>query len=435
VTRLLLGIGAFTPTITLLFLAVAPPGDENTDLVSYYRPLALNLLDGRGLVVEDERALLWQPPGFPDLVRPVMVPATYRTPGYSLLLVPVYAVMRILPISEVTALRAFTVTWTVLTGMIMCALACAIWRSRRAALLVGLLWITYPFALWLTEQNNTETPFLTVFYGALLLLFTTILRGGRAYRRYFAVGVLFGIAALIRPSAFGVVAAAAVAVVVLSVDQALRARLACVALVLAGNLVVLLPWQVWLFQQSGQLTLLAGNAGVHNLRLGMTSTLANSRGDLFVTDDVRALKWKLVERREEIDSTWDYARVLVDEFRAQPIAMTRWTLLRFAQSWYSTASGSYQELILLIQIPYLVLIGCATWRGWRRGADARRWTIVLWAFGLYFWVTSSATYSLLRYLIPGVGVWLLLLPALLPRITPRRASDAPGTITTKSAAA
>jgi len=401
--------------VGIAFAVIGIDAETSSDLNVYYRPLATSLLEGRGL----EYA-----PG---------APATYQLPGYGVLLVPVYAAVRGWGISEAHGLALFTLLCTTLTSVFIAATARQLWGTRLAAFVAAALWITYPFGLWMNTQFNNEVPFLMVLYAGVWVLVVALQRGIPAYRLYLLTGILLGMATLIRATGIGMLPLAALAVVVVGVRLPLRARLIGAALILSGGLVTILPWQVWLMQNTSQFTFLAGNAGVRNLSMGMTAALASNRSDVFVTEDVEALKPELVLRRDEVRSVGDFTRVLWEEFQQQPLAMTRYFFVRIIQTWYSTSSGRYQEISLWVQLPYLLLFALALVRSWRWGGVRRRWLIVFSLFVLYFWGTSTITFSLLRYLIPGLGFWMILLPALIPHAVLSDASTAVATTTQSDA--
>ena len=62
-----------------------------------------------------------------------------------------------------------------LTSVLVYLLAQSVW-GPLPALISALIWMTYPFALWLTKQQGSEMPFLVVFYGGVYLFWRALLR-------------------------------------------------------------------------------------------------------------------------------------------------------------------------------------------------------------------------------------------------------------------
>src|SRR5215472_749217 len=129
-----------------LFLVVLPDRwaqNESTDYARFYRPVAENLMAGKGLVTPDGSFAVRYPPGYPLLLA------------------------GILELARVTSARE-SVLFLSLNGLVVLAIPLLIFGiastvfDQSTALLAGALAATYPLYLWLTKQPNTEIPFLPV---------------------------------------------------------------------------------------------------------------------------------------------------------------------------------------------------------------------------------------------------------------------------------
>jgi uncharacterized membrane protein len=156
--------------------------DLNNDFSTYYRPVAKNLLDGRGLVTTTGEFASRYPPGYP------------------LILAGVSALGRGLGLGDEVAIQAFSALSSTVAAVLIFFIARSTFGSR-VALLAALLWVTYPYNLRLSIQRYSEQPFLVV----LLVIVSTLLQALESQRRRnglgFGIGVLVGIAALLRPIA------------------------------------------------------------------------------------------------------------------------------------------------------------------------------------------------------------------------------------------
>ncbi|MGH9364125.1 MAG: hypothetical protein ACRD1B_02510, partial [Thermoanaerobaculia bacterium] len=241
-----------TVLCVIVFRAMLPSRvlvSESSDYTSFYAPVARQVLNGRGPVLVDG------------------APATRYPPGYALLLAGVFGMARLAGIPEELAVTGLTWVGAGLSAVLLFALSATVW-PRRLAIGASLVFMTYPLTLWLTKEPNSEIAFMPVFYGSVFLLWS-----GIRTRRHMAVfclgcGLLAGCAMLIRPIAVGVGLLLAAITWRLSGDLRRRRRLAMVALILVGNLVVVLPWELWVYGRTSEVILLS-TGGVATVRDGL----------------------------------------------------------------------------------------------------------------------------------------------------------------------
>lgn len=120
--------------------------NESADYIVFYEPVARNLLAGRGLIGTDGTIAVRYPPGYPFI------------------LAGIFGLSKLLNIPEGIALSAFILLGMGLASVLVYLLARTVWGTFPA-LFSSLVWITYPFTLWLTKQPNSEVPFLAFFMG------------------------------------------------------------------------------------------------------------------------------------------------------------------------------------------------------------------------------------------------------------------------------
>lgn len=200
----------FTVILTLLFLTTMPTDGEtdNNDFNWDYRPTAVSLLEGRGFTTQNGQLLTRFPPGFPTILAALIGSA------------------QVFNLSESFLLRAFILFCAGATTVLVFLLARMIWKNTTAAVFAALMWMTYPFAMWLFEQTRSEAPFLVALYSTLFLLWYSASRQKRSIGLYFLCGVLFGITMLIRPAALGIGVVAALAIYLLATASFRRSALA-----------------------------------------------------------------------------------------------------------------------------------------------------------------------------------------------------------------
>jgi 4-amino-4-deoxy-L-arabinose transferase-like glycosyltransferase len=390
-----------TSIVTILLFWVMLPDsfhiNENRDYKAFYEPVARRIIAGDGLTNADGTPALRYPPGYP------------------LILAGLFGVSHLLHISQETALAALSLLSMGLTSVFVFMLARSIW-STRPALVAALVWMTYPFALWLTKQPNSEISFLVVFYGAFYLFWDALLRRSRAWSTYFLIGFLMGLAMLIRPIAIGTGFLMGVLLWIVRRDMTARLRFSLAIVVLLGNLMAISPWETWAYATTGRVIVLS-TGGVPGIQDGLTFALARApkgyRQIVKVPQDVTALMQDIYSRSSEMKSLGAVASVMGEKLQTQPLAVTKLFSLKAIRSWYGTDSGRFELPNLLIQGAYLFLVLWGSRTAWRRGGAAKDLTISVWLIALYFWGMTTLVLSILRYMVPAIGLLFVLLPGVL----------------------
>lgn len=390
--------------VTLLFWLVLPAGykvNENSDNRDHYEPVARSILAGQGITMAGQ-------------------PTARTPPGYSVLLAAQFGLADLLKLNEDTVLSAFTLLCVGLLTVLVFLMARSAW-GLGPALVSAVAWMTYPFALWLTKQPNAELPFMVVLYGGFTLCWYAVLGKGRPWLLCFAGGLLIGVAMLIHPIAIGLGLVMGAIVGLARTDVTRRARLLCAGLVLLGNLVAVLPWEVWVYERMGKVVPLGGG-GRGSMLDGLTFAVQLRGFRLLdrVPADVLALMRDVDARRAEAESLGGVMTVMKEESQKRPLAAAKLLGLKIVRSWYGTDSGRFEWQIMLLQIPYLTLMLWGTWQAWSAGGVARKLAVIVWIVGLYFWGMSILVVSMLRYMMPAMGVLFLILAAWFVSVTGRR---------------
>src|SRR5215813_6481864 len=215
--------------VMLLFWVILPDTfrvNEQTDYTAFYEPVARNVAKGDGFTQVNG------------------APATTYPPGYPLMLAGIFWLANVLNISEQTLLSTFILLSTSLTSVFIFILGRSVWQSWPA-LLPPLFWMTHPLVLWLTKQENSETPFMMIFYGTFCLLWWAVLQQWHAWPIYFLIGLLIGASMLTRPIALGVGFVMVAILWLTSYRTKMGSRWLPVTMILLGNLVAISPWEAW----------------------------------------------------------------------------------------------------------------------------------------------------------------------------------------------
>ncbi|MFV9507763.1 MAG: ArnT family glycosyltransferase [Oscillochloridaceae bacterium umkhey_bin13] len=384
--------------LTMLFWAVIPTGmgeNESSDFLHFYAPVARNILAGEGLVTNNGQLAVRYPPGYP------------------ILLAGIFGLSGLTSISESTLLAAFTLLCMGLSGVFVLLLARTLWNPYPA-LFAALVWISYPLALWSTKQPNSEIPFTPVLYGAVLLLWSGLARRNLTWPLAIGTGLLLGFAMLIRPIALGAGVILALGLRFGTGYLPRSRRFILIGMLLLGNLLMILPWQLWVYNQTGQVILLS-TGGAPSIRDGLTFAVnpKSYREGVIVPEAVAVLSSNIMDRGSQIQSTSELLAVVATEGREQPLALLQLIVLKAARSWYATDSQRFELPILILQLLYLLPILVATWTTWRMGGKWRNYTLMVWLLVGYFWGMTTLVLSIVRYMFPMMGLLFVLLPGLI----------------------
>jgi hypothetical protein len=90
-------------------------------------------------------------------------------------------------------------------------------------------------------------------------------------------------------------------------------------------------------------------------------------------------------------------------------------LFKALRSWYATDSGRFELPSMILQSLYLVVIVIGSWQSWHQGEQRRQMTLIIWLITAYFWLITITVLSILRYILPAIGLLFLLLPGILVR--------------------
>jgi hypothetical protein len=388
---------------TLAFWVLVPSrfqGNENSDYRSFYAPVGDSLLRGDGYI-RDGR------------------PGTRYAPGYPLLVAGLFWVADQLHLDRTATVTWANLLWMPASAALLFLIGYDLYGPIRA-LIPAALWMAYPFALWLTKQPNSEPPFMVALYAGFLLFILGMRRPATTVRPalYFWAGMLIGVAMLIRPIA--VLLSLLLAVLVMAFAQGRVSRRAVCALTLViGSAVPVIPWEIWAYQKTGKVILLS-TGGVPGIRNGLTFPLSAVRSrPTHFSPGIDAMTRRIRARYDEMRTLGDVARVLVGEFRTDARSVAEFFGIKALRSWYANDSGRLEGLIALVQLPYLILLAWGSIGAWKSGTDARKLLVVVWSAALYFWAMTIISLSILRYMVPALGILFILIPYGLPGRQPR----------------
>ena len=373
--------------------------NDNEDYFVFYLPVAQNIVHGDGITLEGKIACAY-PPGYPVLIAAVLGTA------------------KIIHVAPSVLLRASLALYLAMSAVLIYFMALLLWNPVRA-LAVSLLWSSYPLILWAAKQQNSEPPFMIFFYASLLCFLAGWYAKECRKRYFFLSGILCGIAMLVRPIAIGVGIFMAVLMLFWK-RYGFRKRIVFALLIILGNLIAILPWEAWMFHKTGEVAMLCRGRDGISMADGLTFALnfEGYRKGVSVPQDVRKLMEDLVPNISFELTTKQVVGLVRAEFAKHPLAVFKLLAIKAARSWYGTNSNRLESIIIFIQLIYLTLMAMAFVRFWKLRPDCRLPLAIGLVLLVYFWGMTVCVLSIVRYMVPALGLMFIFFPALKPPAIP-----------------
>jgi 4-amino-4-deoxy-L-arabinose transferase-like glycosyltransferase len=375
--------------------------EEMSDYREAYEPTARQILKGNGPVLADGSPMIRYPPGYPFL------------------LAGVFVVAGAFGVSEASVLALVSVAAFGLAVLLLAEIALRCWPWPRA-LLCPLAFATYPLALWVTRQALSEMAFLPALYACLFVFFLSLRQRGAGLQPGLASGFMAGVAFLIRPVAIGLSLLLAGLVLLGVGKKRLIPRIGLAFVIVAGSLAAVAPWQLWIHAKTGKFRLSDGlgakgrNTGP--IRDGLTFFAEGSKAyrlPIRISADLAELENVMMERAPQLGSLRDVAVLLREQWEERPAAVTELLSRKALRSWYGTDSVRHEWLIVAIQVLYAIPLLAGVRGTWKSGGVSSRGLVCASiALIAYFWGMTVLVLSIVRYMVPAIGLVFVFLPSI-----------------------
>jgi 4-amino-4-deoxy-L-arabinose transferase-like glycosyltransferase len=390
-----IGIFLISILVNLIIQGIIPAAYrqvESSDYVATYRPTAMNLLAGNGYSLNSGQLV------------------TFFPPGYSIILAAWFRLSQSI-LSEISAIFILNLIAGGMISALIYHLASQVF-GVAAGLLAALLWLTYPFYLWLLGSPNTELPFLVFFLVSFACFWAAVYTNQPGCRMafLFSAGFMQAIALLIRPIVIGMWILWCGFWLVWKINttkSSLLKTLSELCVFLSGLAFLIIPWEVTVYRQTGEI-IPVSTAGPVGILDGLTFGILSKgyRQDLKLSPDIKNLMEKFNEM-DEGSSPSDFYDLAIHN----PGAFSKLILLKALRSWYATDSARYENLILPIQLVYLGLILWGLIAAWRSRGRPRLYASFVVLTSLYFWLATTSALSILRYMMPAMCLLMTIIPA------------------------
>jgi len=376
-------ISCFFSVAFLFFLKnIGPEGHRVpvSDYVQCYAPITENIIQGKSAIINNQ------------YVRCAI--------GYPLILTPIFLLADFADVSRFSLLIFFNVIFAALTSVILFLLVKSIF-NKNIALISSFLWMSYPLNLWFIKNAHTEIPFILILLLALLLFVNFFIGAGKKYYILLA-GALLGFASLVRPIGLLISLILAILIFIALHNISIKKKFILLLLLILGNVMIIAPWEYYVFLKNGNFAPIS-DGGPEGFRYGFTfGTRTGDGGDTFkgpqdvidVMNNINSVKINNNKSYGEILS------ILGNEAVKSPVAFMKLMVIKAVRSWYGTSELWLENKILLIQLPYLILGIMGIIFGFKFYKDTMRYIIIFLSIIAYFWFMTTATLSIIRYMVP-----------------------------------
>lgn len=354
------------------------------DYQVYYAPLANSILEGKGIIIKGG-----------------LVPTI--PPGYPVILSGIFGFSKLLGIEKLELIVIFNVIITAISCCFLFLIAESIF-GKKIGLIASFLWMSYPFNLWLIKNPNTEVPFILFFYLGIWLAIFSLKRKHLGFT--FLTGIILGLASLIRYISLFLPLFLVLLIIFFFRSNSKKIQFLLAAILLLGNLVVVLPWNIYLISRTNQgIPVFTFETG--GFLEGFTFALSSGAGgdQVVVSSEVRALMERA--KAEDLNKEVKIFRFLVKELINYPTPFLKLIGLKLARSWYSTSQMWWEREILTVQILYLLTSLIGIIYGIKIYKDRIRNIILLLGIVIYFWGITVFCLSILRFMIPVMGLVII----------------------------
>ncbi len=318
-------------------------------------------------------------------------------PGYPLFLVTSFVIASWLRVSELSVVIIMNVLVGSLSVLLLFLIAEHVF-NRKVALLASLLWATYPISLWFLKNPHTEVPFIFFLLAATL----TFLVGfeQNKIRVALAVGILLGIATLIRPIGLFLPVVFILIAIFRSWGLYWGKKIVFAAVLLGVYLMVLSPWIIYVFLNTEEFMLL-GNYDTGSIEAGLMFAIRDHTLPIAVPEGVQRIMEEV--RDKNFSTKSDFVEYGIQKLRSDPVPFLQLLLLKAVRSWYATAQGWQEETrLLVLQLFYLIPACIGVFYVMR--TPVVKWSslwLMLLSIG-FFWFMTFSVLSIMRYMVPAM---------------------------------
>lgn len=361
--------------------------DPGTDYFVRYEPMAENILQGKGITIDGGV--------YPEYA-----------PGFPVFLAGVFLISKIIGIARLDLVVVLNVILTAFSSCFLFLIAKEIF-SKKIALISAFLWMTYPFNLWFIKNPNTETLFIPLFYLGIFFYILAVKR--KKMTPIFWGGVFLSLATLVRLTTLFLPLLFLIMIFLFLRKESKKTQILMTLVLLAGLFIAIFPWAMYSFLHTGSFVPVS-TMGSRGAAVSFKLLLESEKQGygISLSDDMRLILEKIKTAGEAVPEQNVYP-ILIKEFTNNPFAFIKIIILIAARSWYATTKMWWEDKILLVQGIYLIsaFSGMLYWIKSRKSEILN--LIFLLGIIVYFWGMNALSASILRYMVPVMGLIMIFL--------------------------
>ena len=380
-----------------------------------YIIVAKNLIDGKGLV--DKNGVI----------------STARPPGNTLVVAGLLYVQRWLEVPQQKVFWMFNSLMIAFSAILILMISRLIWE-KQDAVWIPYVWITYPFALWFINQPYPEISYFVASFSTVYMYLLSYRHTSRGYWAYgLTIGLLSAVGMMIKPVGMGIPVIVIVVVMILHRERSWQERIKFSTTIVCGVLVLLIPWSAFVYTNSGKVIFLTDSIVLRNSLInGVTFA---TRGEEYrekltlhprvvrfmetIELELKSTEDKILQEETVTDSQLqnqnEVGRVLdviIKVSLEDPLGALYLLGTKIVRSWYGTDSHKLENYAIGIQLVYISMISLSFVGIIKKSLVHKEILFIVLALILYYWAMSVLFEPLVRYLIPALGMLLILLPGL-----------------------
>jgi len=386
-TIFIFSLSVICSLIFLSFFSKMGPSQHQlpgSDYLEYYQPVANSILQGKGIPVKEGLGIRYPP-------------------GYPIILSIIFGLSKLIEINELQLIVIFNIIITAATACFLFLIAKSIF-NKKIAIIASILWLSYPFNLWFIKNPNTEIPFMLLLYAGIWLYISALKK--RRFGFILFSGIILGFASLIRPVSLLFPFLLALLTIFLLKENPKRIYFLLALVLLIGSFMAIFPWEAYVFSATKQLIPLS-KGGSPAVIDGLTFALTTgAEGDkVTVPGDVLALMERA--RNADLDTGTKILQFCTRELMEKPTTFLKLLGLKLTRSWYATSQMWWEGKILMVQLLYLLTGLTGLIYVIKVNKNKIRWIIFLLSIVLYFWAMTVSVHSVLRYMVPAMGLVII----------------------------
>lgn len=356
--------------------------NESLDFIDFYYPIAQRLTEGLGIAEAHYFEHMGLNPVPTEWGEGVFV--TRFPPGYAVLLAPVIVLADAIGMPHADAFVVLSRMFALASVLLLYAIVRRGFGCSAIALAAALVWMLYPPSLFLAKQPNSENPFLTLLFAAILAFL--VMRPG--IMRGVVIGLLLGVALYVRLA--GLFLPVAFAAIVIGDGFMRREKvgpgLAPAALILTLPYLLVLPWVTLIYHETGQFV-----------------PVASTGADLISSASSELL-------RSIPEESWLWAEGLRDYVAQQAQGTTvtaspghelQLLAVKILRAFYGTFTLRHETLLATMEVVYLGSTAVGILISIRAFPARPSFHLCAGVLFLYFLSTAVFGVPLLRYTVPA----------------------------------